>query len=365
MVTNQTSGIVFLIDYSRDRFLGSAIGQGFTTQREYISADRKVVLIYDDAQHILAYFDPAQEKDVFDYVITGRTESVVISSDNKFAYAAVPTYEQENSVGAVLVLDLTTGGIRNIINSPAAARVALSPDNKNLLVFAGDVNTFSYIDLTATPPVSVPVPAVPGTDRPYMAFFDASSATAWILNCANGCGGTAHPSVQSIDIASLKTGLAADPKTPPTAGIPIEVGGASLGLLDGTKLYVAGNNRNSGQLAAKFSSVNLSSSSVEFTADIGDGFHNVIAKSKNNKVWIGAATCSNTGTGCLSIVDLGSQAVTRSEPNGPVTGMAEVTSRDLMYVCEGGELRNYDINTAVWTMPMDVSGFAYDVKVLD
>ena len=66
----------------------------------------------------------------------------------------------------------------------------------------------------------------------------------------------------------------------------------------------------------------------------------------NNKVYIGAKTCNNTVTGCLSVVNLTTQAADAPlPPLGPITGMLSVPNRTVMYVIQGGVLNIYDTTT--------------------
>ena len=79
---------------------------------------------------------------------------------------------------------------------------------------------------------------------------------------------------------------------------------------------------------------------------IGDGTHTTMAMSNNNKMYIGAATCANTTSGCLSIVDVATaQAAPPGPPRGPVTSMQSIPSRNIMYVIEGSLLNIYDTTT--------------------
>ncbi len=66
----------------------------------------------------------------------------------------------------------------------------------------------------------------------------------------------------------------------------------------------------------------------------------------NNKLYIGASTCANVTTGCLSIVNLGTgKADPPGQPLGAVTGLLSVPNRNVMYVIQGGFLNIYDTNT--------------------
>ncbi len=367
MLTNASTGGVFLFDFIADnngRSISTTILPG-TPQTIHVSNDLTRALVYDDSQHVVSVIDTTQEKDLFDLQISGRTESLVITSDAKLAFAAVPTFPETSAPpGALLTLDLVNGFVRTVTPLPGARRVALSPDGKTLLVFTNDADLFWMIDTTVAPPAPkmIDTSMISQLSRPYAAFFSADNATAYLLNCASGCGGSSDPSVLPVNVASLATST-------PTAGTPITVGGATVGAMDGTKLYVAGNGPDPsaapGTLAPWFTSVDLSAGTAAASLRIGDGFHNLMAKSQDNKVWIGALDCVNTSIGCLSVVDLASNTVTNGTPQGAVTGLAEVPSRHLMYVMEGGKLHNYDTGTIQFTQVLTVSGSGYDIKLID
>ncbi len=134
---------------------------------------------------------------------------------------------------------------------------------------------------------------VPGFARPVNAFFSSDSNTAYVLNCGPECGSANPASVAAFDIPSKTI----------TSTVP--VGGASVGLLNGTTLYVAGSPVPPGTTST-YDAVDVGNM-TRLTANsvaIGDGFHTTMALATNNKLYIGANTCSNTTTGCLSVVDV-------------------------------------------------------------
>jgi hypothetical protein len=96
---------------------------------------------------------------------------------------------------------------------------------------------------------------------------------------------------------------------------------------------------------------------------IGDGFHQVVSVG-NGKIFVGARTCS---TGCLSIVDASSRAVTIDTQKGDVTGATPIPNRNFFYVVEGSQARIYDTTTnkESTTQQLDIVGKAEDVLVLD
>ena len=106
-----------------------------------------------------------------------------------------------------------------------ANSVAISPDGQYLLVFSNNSDSVTVINTTASP---VTYASIPGFARPVNAFFTAGNDTAYVINCGPECGSSQPASVTEFDVAS-KTIVATVP-----------VGGASVGLLSGTTLYVAG-----------------------------------------------------------------------------------------------------------------------------
>ncbi len=144
------------------------------------------------------------------------------------------------------------------------------------------------------------------------------------------------------------------------------MGGASVGLLKGTTLYVAGY---PGGSTGTFDAVDVGGMTRTTTNSvaIGDGTHTTMAVSTNNKLYIGAVTCANVTSGCLSIVDLGTLAVAPpTSPLGGVTGMQAIPNRNTMYVVEGGVLYIYDTSTGqLQSTQISFRGALYDVVQVD
>ena len=185
-----------------------------------------------------------------------------------------------------------------------------------------------YIDLSAT--TITPV-AIPGFSRPVNAFFSSDGNTAYVLNCGSQCGAASLPRWLQFDM------------TAQTIKAMVDVGGATVGLLNGDTLYVAGY---AGGSNGTFDAVDVSNM-TRTTANsvlINDGQQWKMALN-NNKLYIGAKTCSNTVTGCLSVVNVTSQPpVTPCPPLGPVTGLLSIPNRTVMYTIQGGaqHLRHHD-----------------------
>ena len=180
----------------------------------------------------------------------------------------------------------------------------------------------------------------------------------------------------------------------------IRVDGASTGLLlNGTTLYVAGSPPGAGcacppanicetpattaTSCGRLEIINTASNPPTVTTSgvvISDGYHDLMELSGNNKLFIGAITCS---AGCLTIFDTATNQPTVDSTTGNVTGIAPIAGRDVMYVvedvaagsfhCPGqlpclGKLRIYDATASLPTLTptqIDVVGKAVDVKDVD
>jgi hypothetical protein len=118
------------------------------------------------------------------------------------------------------------------------------------------------------------------------------------------------------------------------------VAGATVALLSGNQLWVAGNG-----MLEQVDISTMTASTSGLPVAISTGTHEVMALA-GNKLFIGAVGCGSLG--CLSIVDTSSKSVfvdnpgTGQESKGDVTGIAPINTRDIVYVTEGGELRIYD-----------------------
>jgi hypothetical protein len=339
------------IDTTPPRLWSTSVASLSNPEQMLIAPDRSFVLIYDDRQFNLTIFNSAQEKTTGTLSLNYHSDSIVMSADGKAAYAAVPNNPEQNSVpGAVLSFNLTNGTGGAQIPIPGARRVALSPDGKSLLVFVDNVNTIYYVNLAATTLTAVPIA---GFNQPYTAVFAGDNQTAYVLNCGEECSGSTPPSVQPVTITP----------TAQTVGTPLPVPGATTAYLNSSTLYVAGNDltQPAGSQGV-LSVINTSNMTLTSSTAIADGLHNKIA-SFANKLWIGSWNC--TTTNCLSIYDLSSNTATIGTSTGNVTAMTPAPVKQWIYVVQGGEIYQYDPNTLTHTIPFDVVGQAWDIKLLD
>ena len=299
---------------------------------EVLSPDDLETLVYNPLSNTLTFITNASESMNGSVNLAGWASMAVYSPDSKNVYVPVPAAPITNSrPGAVQIISTASGTVSATIPVPSAQFAAISPNGNTLLVFAANSDTMYLLNVSSTSPSGV---AIPGFSRPVNAFFSSDSNTAYILNCGPECGSTAGPpSVMKFDVPSQTI----------TARVP--VGGASVGLLKNTTLYVAGY---PGGSTGTFDVVDVGSMtrSTPNPIVIGDGNHTTMAISNNNKMYIGAVTCANVTVGCLSIVDLGKVAADpQPTPLGVVTGMQSIPSRNVMYVIQGGVLNIYDTTT--------------------
>ncbi len=328
--------------------LTNTINTGTGPAQMVLTADKKLTLVFDQASNTIAVIVNATEANAGQIPLPDSTESFVVAPDSTTVYVAVPNAPLTGQTsGAVEVLSATTGALSNTIPVPRARRVALSHNGNKLLVFADATDQMWVVDTTAKTAT-----AVTGFDRPVSGVFSSDDSKAYILNCGPECGGTAAK-VTVLDMASN------------TPGASVAVSAATVGLLDSSgNLYVAGTAAGGGKLdVVNTSSLTVSKSGVA----ISDGTHTIMALGANGKLFVASRACSNTVQGCLSIFDTAAgSAVTSAAGGGDVTGIEPVSSRNVVYVIEGGELVIYDTTTnKPQSTQIDIVGKALDVRVVD
>jgi DNA-binding beta-propeller fold protein YncE len=343
-VTNQSqtvgiaNGILEIINALNDKIAG-AINLTNRPSIIAVTPDKKTSMIFDQQDQTVQVIDNTKETLAGTIAVGEQTTSMVTLSDNKSGYVAL------RNLGQVSILDLVNFKVTVNIPIPTVRTLVQSHNGSKVLAFSDDSDTMNIID-TATNLAS----PVAGFDRPVFGVFSTDDSKAFILSCGAECSGnTARVTV--LDIAS---------KTP---GQSVNVSAATIGLLDGSNLYVAGTRQGSGRLDV----VNTTTMAVTKSAvPISDGFHNLIALA-GGKLFIGARTCNNITNGCLSIFDTTAQTAVVDAPKGDVTGMQPIDGRNVVYVCEGGELRIYSTQTGTeQTNPsIDIVGRAIDVKAID
>jgi hypothetical protein len=360
----------------------AGVGAGNSPGLMAISSNRATLLAFDSVSNTVDVVNTQSQSLTGNIQLGGATTSMV-ALETGSGYVAVPaaSFQSGPPPGAVEVMNLTAGGLTATLSVPGAQTVVASPDGTHLLVFSNDSDVITVIYpllVNSGSPTTATVQGCAGC-RPAYAVFSADSSTAYILNCGPECGGaSATASVQTLSMTSLAPG--------PT----VAVDGATIGLLSGSTLYVAGNsttnNSCTGESTAattcgRLDLVDLGSMAVTSSVVITDGYHWRVDMSINGQLFIGSHTCTNIGNvnnpegevrGCLSIYNTSNATVVVPPDNGDVTGLQSFTTRDVEYVAEGGNLRVYDtlidsllLDDYIETGTITITGYIIDVKSID
>jgi hypothetical protein len=321
---------------------------------EVESPDSTTTMVYDPTTISIFFVTNSTELAAGSIAITSQAGMAIFSPDSATVYVPEPNLNiTGGELGGVEGLNRVSATIAARYPVPSARYVAISPSGNTLFVFADNSDSVFLINVTATAPT---VTEVPGFARPVNAFFSSDSNTAYVINCGPECGSSNPASVTSFDIPSQ------------TIKATVPVGGASVGFLNGTTLYVAGSPVPPGT-ASTYDAVNVSDMTRVTTNSvaIGDGFHTTMALAQNNKLYIGANSCSNTTTGCLSVVDVGSNAAdTPLPPRGAITSLLAIKNRNVMYAVEGGFLHIYNTeNNQLQGTQINFTGALYGIVQVD
>jgi len=386
------AGGIFILNADNDTVArASEIQAGSSPGLMVLSPTLATLLAFDSIGKSIQVINTLTESNVGSIALLGDTTSMVLPATTTIAYAAVPSATNNlwTAPGAVEVVNLSSGSINTAIGIPNAQTVVSNPDGSQLLVFSNDSDSVSVISPSlALPPVDQGCDAapnsvctvIPGFDRPVNAIY--SGTTAYILNCGAQCGGK-QASISAFDLGSLTV----------TATIPVN--GATMALLNGSNLYVAGLGTPTGPTCASIKSaaqtaaiycgtldiVNLNTlqdpyfNNPAMEIAITDGYHDRMDMSQGGQLFIGSSDCTEVGDvnipngevrGCLSIFNTTNNSVVIPPDNGDVTGLQGFTSRYVEYVVEGGNLRIYDTTKDVLqTTQITLRGQLIDVKAVD
>lgn len=300
--------------------------------------------VYDPSSLTVSFVDNSTQVDNATITLPAWAAMEVFSPDSNTLY--VPT----GNANAIQVISVTNSAISTTYNLYSVRWIALNPAGTVLLAFADNFDSMYLLNLSAT--TITPV-AIPGFSRPVNAFFSADGNTAYVLNCGNQCGGSAPPSVAEFNV------------TAQTITTTVQVGGATVGLLNSNNLYVAGYGGGANG-TVDFIDVSTMTRTTANSILINDGQQWKMGLN-NGKLYIGAKTCQNTVTGCLSVVNVSTQTADAPlPPRGPVTGMQSIPNRSTMYVIEGGVLDIYDTTTdQLQPLQLSFRGALYDVVQID
>lgn len=374
--TVTTSGVTVppglqIIDANRDVVSTSTIG--VPGAGKIVNANGITVVI-DTNENDISIVTDSSETVTQTFGTFDRVSDLALTPNGATAFAAVrnpgvlDTINTSNDSGTALTI-------------PTISRIVVSPNGTKLLAFVDDpqnqadfpANSFFVIDVAGNTVTAIARPSSCTTtapitcDQPFSAVFNGSETKAFILNCGAECGGTAgSASVVSLDFSGAT----------PVFGTPIPVSGATVGLLSGSSLFVAGTPP--GSSSGTIQLVNTGNGTAGTPINITDGLHTKMTMASNNRLYIGASTCTpvndaSTGQirGCLTIFNTSNSALVFPEFNSlrtgfDVTGIQPISNRSVVYVAEGGALDIYDTTTDKLT-PTQISiiGQALDVVQVD
>lgn len=365
---------VYIVDDQNDVHPGlSPIAAGATPGMMVVTPNRTLTLVFSAAENQLTVIGNASEADAGHVTLPGFTESFVVSPDSQTAYIAVPTASVVGqSPGVVKVLSLSSGAFTAELDIPAVRFLSMGNTGNRVLAFSDNSNSAAAITPSNIGTGNPVVAIVGGFDRPVAAFFSNNDNTAYVVNCGPECGGT-QASVQQIDLT-----------TNTLVGAAVNVDAASVALVDGTTMYLAGTPAGqscTGQTTAAstcglltvldLTSMTVTKSGIVIT----DGYHNRIALTPDGQLFVGAHTCTeivaaNQGDevrGCLSIYNTQTDAVVIPPANGDATGIQPIARRAVVYVVQGGALGIYDTPTdkLQTTQILTLIGQFVDVKTVD
>jgi len=372
LLTNEQASTVNLLDAQKDTFTTKNLG--VTSGTKIVTAGGTTIVLESTVPQI-TIIDNATEAVTFTAPIGDVAADIALTPDGKNAWTV------QRNFGFVQSVDTTTGIARPVIRVSNARRLVMSPGGTKLLVFSDpqtqappNTHTMFVVD-TASGNVQTITDAT-HLDQPITAVFGTSNTQAFVLNCGAECGGTTA-SVVSLDFSGAT----------PTFSTNVVVPAATVGLLNGSSLYVAGTPvpALTGPGAAcplsscgTLSVVNTTALTAAAPVPITDGQHGKMAFA-NNRVYVGASGCTvdpgtaaNTVRGCLSIFNTSSSTVKFPEEsafrqNFDVTGLQPISNRNVIYVVQAGELDIFDENTDALAAitQLDIVGKAVDVVPID
>lgn len=336
-------------------------------------------VVIDSNENDVSIVDDSKEQVTQTFGTLDRVMDLTVTPNGGTAFAAV------RNPGVLDVINTSTNA-GTALNIPTVSRVVISPNGTKLLAFVDDPqtlgpgvqggfpqNAFFVIDVassTVTPMAragSCTTTAPITCDQPFSAVFNGSETKAFILNCGAECAGTAgSASVVTVDFSGAT----------PVFGTPIPVAAATVGLLNGSNLFVAGTP--AGSSTGSLQVINTGSSTVASSFTIQDGTHTKMVMASNNRLYVGSKACTpvsdaTTGLtrGCLAIFNTSNSALVLPEVNPlrinlDVTGIQPISNRTVVYVVQGGELDIYDTNTDQLTATqITIIGIAVDVVQVD
>ena len=159
------------------------------------------------------------------------TMRVIPSASNTLVPTAPVSSGGTATPGAVAVMNLTSISLTATVPVPAARYVVESHNGTRLLAFGEGSNVVTVIAPTSIGTADDPRTPVCCFDHPSWAIFSSDDSKAYILECGPECGGTTA-GISVLDLTANPVSV--------TTKLPLAGAGATIGLLNGSTLYVAG-----------------------------------------------------------------------------------------------------------------------------
>ncbi len=235
-VSNQTGGVVHIVDAAKDALSASSINGGFAPTQMVESQDKKQTVVYSSGSNSLVVIDNTAESAKSSLALRNPTESFAISSDDRFVFAAERNTIASGATlaGAVEIFDtnnLAAGA--TVVSVPGARGLVLSHNNSTLLVFADSTDDMFLINTSNTAAGAIRITFPSLLHLPVFGVFSSDDSTAYILSCGAECGGTVANGDDQPNVSVLSV------STQTITG-HLDLPAARTGLLNGTTLYVAG-----------------------------------------------------------------------------------------------------------------------------
>jgi hypothetical protein len=368
---------VQIINAATDTLSPSAISVPGAAQMVTANGRSGSTIVFGSGTNTISIIDNSTEAVTFTFGTAAGATDLALTSNAATAFAAIRnpgmvdviTTNDDNGFG------LNISSVSRLVMSPMGTKLLAFVDNPQTLVDVPQ-NSLFIIDVASSSVTPVarpnscspnPTPGLPALcDQPYTAVFNNSETNAFILNCGAECGGTTA-SVVDLDFSGT-----------PTFSTPIPVAGGTVGLLNGSNLFVAGSPPSTPGTGT-LSVINTGNSTVSGTFTITDGQHMNMAMASNNNLYVGARACTlvpnapaGTTQGCLSIFNTSSSALVFPQlpsvrASYDVTSFAPISGRTVVYVAEGGVLDIYDtsLGNQLAQRQVDIVGQAVSVVQVD
>ncbi|HZU32907.1 MAG TPA: hypothetical protein VFB79_17460 [Candidatus Angelobacter sp.] len=331
LVSDNTTGTVNVIDAKTDLITKTIAAP---SPGKMVSAGGTTVIQSTLASSI-SIFDNATETIRFTVTLPANPVDVAITPNGATAWVA------ENN-GTVQSVNTATSAITATFTIAGVERLLIGPQGNTVLAFNDTLPIF----LSIIVPGGLTGVGNPGLDHPTNAVFNGDDQNFILLSCGVECGGT----------QANFTGVALNTPGGPFISSPLALSAATVGLLSGTTLFVAGSPA-TGLNAGTLQVATLSTNAVGTPIHIADGHHSLMVLTPNGQLYIGATGCTlgtvnaqNQRQGCLTIFNTSTSTVTpvlvpALRINGDVTALAPVPGRNAIYVVQGGVVDIFDTTT--------------------